>query len=360
MSEKIRGMSESETHEHGDPSGWDSLQSNTSSWSENDWLKSHSAIDRAVRGDQGSWSENEYLASMSGMESEEDFSQRIAKETGTTDPDKQKLVRKLQRNTYSDEILEKSIDSLADEPDTIRSVLEQRLRRTLGDSLGGRTPNADQLRADLKLIGLALKRGIDVGSMRINSEPLLNSNETTRYQPVGKWLDRLANGVSSKQELLISGLDHPDEKVQAVDKITEIRSKLKDPEETPAEKAEREASEAKARAEAEEALNRAREREQRELEIKADVLASLEAQNEKRKQLFEIRALAKEEDDIRNEALAAQKELENYKKSHNFFQKTFGSGKKKIAELAERQAAAKQKADEIAKQKATLIADYEK
>lgn len=295
-------------------------------------------------------SDNEMLDFMSSITSEADHQKHVAEQTGTIDPDKQKLVRELQRYNAPDEVIQGHIDNLADEPDTIKQVIEWRLRRTLAEN-DVQNLSGEQLHTDLKVIDLALEHGIDVGAMRIDSDPQMSGERFEK--PVGKWLDQLTSDLSV---LRVPSVENPDQQVSAIEQIAEIRNKLQDPEETPEEKEQREQEEAEDEAEREEEAQKEARRLEQEQHIRATASEILERQRKISEADSDAKMLGHKIKALEDSLAGIGQEEASLKSSLGFFQQRFGKGKKDLAEVRQRKMAAQQELAKIKEEQNRLVA----
>ena len=230
-------LTESEIREHGITVNASINNGRDKSWSEKDWLESHSGVS-VDTGNQGSWSEKDWLELQAAMPSDEDVEAEHQRRTGASIEAVQNMSDDAARYPWSNkEQIGAVLDVLEQEPDSIRAVIERRARSTLGDfAEGGRsfTFNPDKVFSDLAFIDTAIERGnVDVGEIRIDPEPLMHT--TPKMMGVGQMLDRMSKELAGKTSM-IKDPNNPGQTIDAKEYISEIRAKIKDPvEDTPSE-----------------------------------------------------------------------------------------------------------------------------
>lgn len=299
--------------------------------------------------DSDGHSDREQLAFMSSLTSEADHQKNVAEQTGTINPDKQKLVRELQRYNDPDEVVQERIGKLADEPDTIKRVLEWRIRQSLGKNQN-KNLSSEQLHTDLQIINSALEHGIDVGAMRVDSDPIASFEHSEK--PVGKWLDQLAGNLNV---LRVQSVEDPDKQVSALEQITEIRNKLKDPEETPEEKEQREREEAETKAREEEEAQKQAQRQEQEHQARSAAQEIIERQRKAAEAESEAKWLGHKIKSLEDSIAGIIQEETSLKGNLGFFQQRFGKGKKDLVEIGQRKAAAQQELAKLKEEQNRLV-----
>lgn len=130
---------------------------------------------------------------------------------GTMDVDLAEISKQASAFNYLDKTsVDNVLDSLVEEPDAVRSVVEHRIKEAFA-KIDWRDLNSEKTFADLMFIDGAMQRGMDLENTQIDISTLVGDKEMV---PVTKALDKLSD-YYDRVGLKIANPDKPEEKIKA-------------------------------------------------------------------------------------------------------------------------------------------------